>query len=478
MNSVVPVRIPQDNVNDDRVLIMEWRVANGARVSEGDILVEVETSKSVFEIVSPQSGVIRILSPSDKEVPVGETLCLIGPDLASLDRHQGPVSTASAAPSAPVSPVAAAAVPLPNGQGFSPVRHEQAPSSARVDVAPAAERLPPPRGLRLSHRARELMQERGLSPETFAGRGLVRTRDVVPPAPLPAAAPAESQPVSRLEETTPPARSALGVPFRAEALSRIKRVESRILAWSTQHAIQSTVTVELPTAGQDRLLAVDPDAPQNRTAFLIQTCATLLRKYPLLNACCLGSEVRRYEQVNIGYAIDGGQGLRVPVLREADTRTVEALAATRRQFIADYLAGTIRPEDLAGGTFTITDLSGSGVLTCDPLIAEGQGAILGIGSESGTTEAKLHQHLVLAFDHRLAEGRMAATFLNDLKGAVTAWERRLLGSSPQAGRPEPSCARCGMTASLAARRNHFLLSTVGTEPGAGPLICTVCIEGR
>lgn len=474
MDSVIPVRIPQDNVNDDRVLIMEWRVANGAGVSEGDTLVEVETSKAVFEITSPRSGVIRILTSSDQEVPVGEILCLIGPDLVSLDRYQKAGSSESAMDFVPAD-TAAVPVAVPNGKVSSPARHDVVPAASLGDPASAGEQLARPRGVRLSRLARERLQEQGLSSEQFAGRGLVRTRDLLP---VPAELPVGAQPVTLSAEAIPPARSAVGVPFQAEPLSRIKRVESRILAWSTQHAIRSTVTVALPTAGQDRLLAVDLDAPQNRTAFLIQTCAALLRKHPLLNACCLGGEVRRYDQVNIGYAIDGGQGLRVPVLREADTRTLEALAATRRRFIADYLAGALRPEDLAGGTFTITDLSGSGVLTCDPLIAEGQAAILGVGSEAGSPTASLSQHLVLAFDHRLAEGRMAATFLNELKGAVIAWEQRLLGSSSPTERSEPSCIRCGMTASFAAQRNHFLVSTIGAEPGAVSLVCTVCIQGR
>ena len=484
MDDVTPIRIPQDNVNDDRVLILEWLVADGTAVAADQVLVEVETSKSVFEITAPHAGVLRILTPSNREIPVGDVLCLVGPSLEAIDR-----SRQAGAPAKGFIPQTAAAVVTAGSR--APAPSAISPPAPPIPAEATASR-PAAQSTRFSRRALEILQQRGLSPADFAGRGLLRARDLEPastPAPVDAICrtagrdeppPAVIAP-ERTEPAAPASKSAAGVPYQSEPLSRIKRVESRLLAWSTREAIRSSVSVLVPTAGRTRLEGADPDAAENRTAFLIQACATLLRRYPLLNACCLGEEVRRYEQVHIGYAIDGGKGLKVPVLREADTRTLAAIAAERRRFVTEYLAETLRPAEFAGGTFTITDLSAAGVLTCDPLLSEGQSGILGIGAEHGPSDASLNQHLVLAFDHRLVEGRMASTFLNDLKGELVEYERTLLrGSEGAAGRSaaEPSCSRCGMTVSRASERNHFLVSVAGARLGSEVLVCTVCLRGR
>lgn len=479
MDDVTPIRIPQDNVNDDRVLILEWLVADGAAVAADQVLVEVETSKSVFEITAPHAGVLRILTPSNREIPVGDVLCLVGPTLEAIDRsRQAAAPVRGAVPQAVSGPAATSSAPV------------VVPPVSPVPAAATSLRSAP-QSTRFSRQALEILQQRGLSSADFAGRGLLRARDLEPaanPTPVdafcrtagrdePPAAPAAA---AQIEPAPHAAKSAAGVPYQSEPLSRIKRVESRLLAWSTREAIRSSVSVLVPTAGRVRLETADPDAAENRTPFLIQACATLLRRYPLLNACCLGEEVRRYEQVHIGYAIDGGKGLKVPVLREADTRTLAAIAAERRRFVTEYLAESLRPVEFAGGTFTITDLSGAGVLTCDPLLSEGQSGILGIGAEHGPLDS-LQQQLVLAFDHRLVEGRMAAAFLNDLKGELVEYERTPLGSRSEAAdgsAGEPSCSRCGMTVSRAGERNHFLVSVAGARPGSHALVCTVCLRGR
>ncbi len=483
MDDVTPIRIPQDNVNDDRVLILEWLVADGATVAADQVLVEVETSKSVFEVTAPHAGVLRILTPSNREIPVGDVLCLVGPSLEAIDRSRRSAGPAQAA--------------APQAVSVSPVAPAASAPAVILSPAPAiAAAAPPfrsaPQSTRFSRQALEILQQRGLAPATFAGRGLLRARDLDPapvPPPVdvicrtagrdePPAAAIVSRPTDSAD--APASRSAAGVPYQSEPLSRIKRVESRLLAWSTREAIRSSVSVLVPTAGRARIETADPDAAENRTAFLIQASATLLRRYPLLNACCLGEEIRRYEQVHIGYAIDGGKGLKVPVLREADTRTLAAIAAERRRFVTAYLAESLRPAEFAGGTFTITDLSGAGVLTCDPLLSEGQSGILGIGAEHGPPDS-LNQQFVLAFDHRLVEGRMAAAFLSDLKGELVEYERTLLGNSEalaDRSAEEPSCSRCGMTVSRASARHHFLVSVAGARPGREAFVCTVCLRGR
>ena len=217
------------------------------------------------------------------------------------------------------------------------------------------------------------------------------------------------EPTAAETEMTP--RGAAGIPIRSETLPRSKRLEARLLSWSHLHALRSAVTTAVPTRGLRELKKKDAAVAEQLSAAVIFECARLLRKYPHLNAYCSDQQVNFYEQINISYALDVEHGLKTPVVRDADTKSLPAIIDERRQILVDYLNDELRPEAMAGATFTVTDLSGDDVFLFDPLIVEGQAAILGVGSEftkPGATEG--FYNLMLAFDHRIAEGRMAALF--------------------------------------------------------------------
>lgn len=132
-----------------------------------------------------------------------------------------------------------------------------------------------------------------------------------------------------------------------------------------------------------------------------------------------------YDEVNVGFAVDAGEGLKVPVIRDADKKELGAIAREIQDLLLAYTSGEITLEAASGGTFTVTDLSGEGVFSFHPLINQRQSAILGVGAEfhaPGSSEG-LYQ-LILAFDHRLTEGRAAAQFLKDLRDKLSAYEAR------------------------------------------------------
>lgn len=476
MSEVIQVRIPQETVNDDLVLIQQWKVTDGQVVQSGQVLVEVETSKSVFEITCPADGFIRLNAASDQEVPIGKVLCYVGATLEAVDESLKPVSTAPVVIRVPTNAV------LPQGNS-SIASHEFAGHGATRSPV-TDDRQPAIPSTRFSRPALDLIQSHGLSTDDFSGRGLVRSQDVlrrlvVPVAGIvaPHAEPfsATSPPVSKPAASF---RSAVGVPFRTAPLARSKRVETKVLSWSTQQAIRSSVTVMVPTAGRHVLHDTDADASDKVVANIIHVCGALLRQHPLLNACCLDDQVLQYEQVHIGYALDAGHGLKVAVLRNADQQSVPALRDERQRLIAAYLNQSLLPADLSGATFTVTDLSGSGVTTFDPLISEGQAGILGISGEFAIGNGQQAFHLVLSFDHRLVEGRAAAMFLGQLKDRVVAFEQSLLSASTAArASSESCCARCGVTLTQAAQRNHFLVSVAGAR-NRSALICTNCLQGR
>ncbi len=475
MSEVIPVCIPQETVNDDLVLIQQWKVADGQAVSSGQILVEVETSKSVFEITSPADGFVRLNAASDQEVPIGKVLCYIGATLEAVDSRLRATAACDSTNSVAFSE-------QPNSlMNPSDLLANVQKSAVTVPFAPltADDSSQPAQSTRFSRQAMELIQQLGLSTTEFTSKGLIRSEDIlrlrnVALSPVSVAMPMVESSVKAPSQF----RTSAGVPYQSQQLARSKKLETRVLAWSTLQAIRSSVTVIVPTVGRNRLQDIGSDAAENVTANLIHSCAVLLRQFPLLNACCIDDQVMTYNQVNIGYAMDAGRGLKVAVLRDADTKTVSSIAENRQRLISAYLSDSLLPADLAGATFTITDLSGSGVTTFDPLISEGQAGILGISGEFPIGGDQQAYHLVLSFDHRLVEGRAAAIFLNKLKELVVAFEGEILRTiSSISGSSELCCARCGISLADATQRNHFLVQ-VADARASHVAICTICLQGR
>jgi pyruvate/2-oxoglutarate dehydrogenase complex dihydrolipoamide acyltransferase (E2) component len=477
MASIVPVHIPQENVNDETVKIIHWLVADGDPIHTDQPLVAVETSKSTFEIHSPATGVIRRVVAEQLEVPVGDVLCYIGESLTAIETFRA---------KATVRPALAAAPALESR--LQPANAGTPAPTVESDVTAV---VPPFHGSRISRAALELIHSKGLNESDFSGRGLIRQRDVL--ARLGQAPPAsyDSQNDERHSSFdirhSSLVRGAAGVPVRTEPLPRSKRFEARLLSWSHRHAIRSAVTVAVPTRGLAELKRREPAAAEYLSAAVVFESARLLRKYPHLNAYASDEQISFYEQVNIGYALDAGQGLKVPVLREADGKTMPELIAQRREFLSDYLSDSIRPEAMAGSTFTVTDLSGDGVFSFDPLIVQAQSAILGVGAEfagtmypwsaAGTMQPSSAYNLVLAFDHRLIEGRMAAQFLGELKDRLQAHEDAVPGHIGPDAKAEPCCCRCLVSLSEIERMQGFLLHTAGRSKHETRLICSSCLAG-
>lgn len=456
MTESTPVLIPQENVNDESVTLVAWCVANGEQVQEGQELAEVEGSKAVFGIPAPVAGIVQYTRKVGQEIAVGEILCTIS--------SAAPVTLASAG---------AAGAPICT-PGF-PRFHDQ-------DTAPATPSGTP----RFSRQAAALLQQHGLDPQRFVGYGLVRMSDVLAVlggsgVTRPAAIdPPALEPVS--PQTTDNPIPAAGVPFRRETLSRSKQTEIRYLASGSRHTLPSMVTVAVPTRGWRAAAAQYVHAPGSITAIILFEVARLLRRYPLLNAFYADGVACLYEAVNIGFALDAGHGLKVPVIRQADTKSLPEIASEMQAMLRRYLDNTLRVDDLAAGTFTITDLSSEGVLTFHPLINQNQGAILGIGSEysSGVGPAEGFFTLMLSFDHQLTEGRPSAQFLQELARRLQAYEAVMQTQSSEPG--EPHCTRCLTSLSRlrqldhGQRGAHFLVQTIQPD-GTRAYCCSLCMQG-
>ncbi len=462
-NESTPIAVPRENVNDQTVMLVSWLVADGDRVEPGQSLVQVETSKAVVEIEAPVAGFLRHAAQVGDEIAVGGLI--------------GHIEGKRIAPALEIPPLTGASNGTPRPAAPTPGASASPREVDRPAEAGAAVPRSPASPARFSRRARESLERHGLDPNAFDGRGLVRSKDLAATLGRAETGP-ESAPAGPPESATVREPiAAMGVPFRTEPLPRSKRTEVSYLRSAYENNLMSSVTVSCRTRGLRDSVREATGSADGVTAIILFEVARLARKYPIFNAFHADGSVHFYEEVNVGFAIDAGHGLKVPVIHLADRKGIAEITDELRELVVAYLEDKLPVQALTGGTFTVTDLSAEGVSAFHPLINRGQSAILGISAEvfpPGGREGTFN--LVLSFDHQLAEGRTAARFLNDLRQRLGSYEFAIKrDDGDDAG--DPRCARCDRTAAELHKldpNRHFLLPSVRPD-GSVQLICTICM---
>lgn len=495
MSNVISVHVPRENVNDEEVVIIAWHAANGERVADGQVLVEVETSKATVEIVSPAAGFIRYTLEAGESVAVGRVLCTVEINLAEGNGHPAEeesidkTDVTDCQPDALGQVISADESCEPSGFNLTSIPHKNDSKAEELERVHAEAAGCP----RFSRRARERLTEYGLSEEQFAGRGMVRACDLVAAAPeveRTADLRAGRQSTALSEQPRNGLVAAFGVSVQSRALPPQKRTENRYLRAARETTLPSLVSVMVPTRGFRTLIERLSSSRQSVCSLAVFEAARLLRKYQCFNAYCADGNVHFYDEVNIAFAVDDGRGLRAPVIRTADRKGAVEIAVEMQERLVSYLNNELSAADLTGATFTVTDLSSEGVAEFIPRLNRGQSAILGIGSEVFSCRSAANDtrspfaadeigayKLILAFDHQVAEGRIAAHFLNDLKCRLQGYEAAATPpGTRRAGESEPSCTRCLRPAAEIADLGAQLLATIqvgGSQRG----ICTLCIAG-
>jgi pyruvate/2-oxoglutarate dehydrogenase complex dihydrolipoamide acyltransferase (E2) component len=464
MSTATPILLERDNVNDDTVVLSQWFIPNGGRVEEGSPIAEVETSKANIEVTAPHAGFLEWAVAEKGDIAYSAPIGHIHASAEFVALHANGHAAAAAVPEPPAD--------KPQGDIASPP--EEALVESAESYAPAAVFPEAKYAQRFSRRAAELIRANNLSESLFDGLALVSAKDVLrllktgslaAPA-LPAAPPAAVSASVRQNDTAKVPTQ----PTTTIALSRMKRSEIQALSAGTRNAIPSAVTVTCPTRGLRLALQENPVIAGNAGAVIVYETARLLRKYPFFNATYHAGSMEQYQQVNVGYAMDDGRGLKVAVMQNCDTKSLGEIAEELRSLVLDYLDNKLVPAQISGGTFTISDLSGFGVASFQPLISEHQGAILGVGGEQflpGMQHGSFS--LTLTFDHQLGEGRTAALFLNDLKDRLSYYEQAMSQRQDKA----VACARCGRTAAELPDAKSYMVQTV-VPPGH---LCNLCMAG-
>jgi len=425
--------------------VTRWLKKVGDTVAVDEPLVEVSTDKVDTEIPSPVAGVIeQILVQEDETVQVGAVLVLIGSGSSAPAASAAPVAEAPAAAPAPVE--AQAPAPAPVAPVAPPVAAPVAP------VAPVAPPVAAPSSGASTVDAgyvtplvRKLASEIGIDLSKIAGTGVggrIRKEDVlastaVAPAPSfnassPAVAPTASAPVAPY---VPGAASALR--GTTEPMSRLRKVLAERAVASMVSTAQLTTVVEVDVTKIANLRArvqsqfvAATGGKLNFMPFFALAAAEALRVHPKLNATIDGENIVYHGTENISFAVDTEKGLLTPVIRDASTLNIAQIA----QQIADLAARTrnnqLKPDELGGGTFTLTNTGSRGALFDTPVVFLPQVAILGTGvvskrpvvvtDSNGQDSISIRSmvYLALSYDHRLVDGADASRFLVDVKARL------------------------------------------------------------
>ena len=366
---VTTVVMPRLSLTMKRGTVIQWFKKENETVEKGEPLVEVLSEKITYDVEAPASGVLRrILAEEGMDVPVDWAIGLIG----SVDEPI-PEETAESetAPESAVSP---------------PSLPRSVETSERVPASPAAKRL-----------AKELQVDlnkvKGTGPEGRVVEDDVRLF-------------ADQFGVElRVKEVIPM------VGFRKTTADR--------LSLSARTAPHSTVVMEADMSNAAR---IHGETGRSYTEMLVKAVALALREHTIINATLDGEQIKVFEDINVGVAVAGEKGLVVPVIRNADQKSLSEIASVLQALVEKARRGVLAKDDVSGGTFTITNLGMYGVDVFIPIINPPETAILGAGRVvekpvvvNWQVTVRPVVQLSLAYDHRIVDGAPAAQFLQTVK---------------------------------------------------------------
>ncbi|UJP09960.1 2-oxo acid dehydrogenase subunit E2 [Microbacterium sp. KUDC0406] len=418
------VKVPTTGNAGEDAVVLDWNVAVGDDVRVGDVLCSLETAKAVVEVEAPAAGtLLEIRYAEGDDAPEHAVLAMIGEPGEGVT-PQAPASSRSAAPT----PESATSAPNPAARAAGPARNAR---PGRIYASP---------------RAKIIAAERDVDLTTLEGSGpfgRIVIRDVVAAADARRAHPAELAVVSgpAVEATTPSPTGGEPVPIEVLPVRGARKVTAQRMHASLAHTAQVTLTryadadallrysARLKVAAEDgrRRIAVND--------LLLFAVARTLPRHPALNSWFDWDGIRRFEQVNLGFAVDTEQALYVPVIEHAETLGLADLAGRAQGAIEKARAGRLTPDDMSGGTFTVSNLGGLGIHWFTPVLNPPQSGILGVGAAHRShADAPALLPLSLTFDHRALDGaggsrrprrhRTRDRVHRHSRGVLTAGDRR------------------------------------------------------
>ena len=374
--------------------IVKWLKTEGETIEQGKPLLEIETEKITAEVEAPASGVLRkILASEDSIVSVGELIAIItepGEELPPIEEIIEKAKKLVVAPLPEVEEIEKPAVP--------PVVEE------RVKISPLARKLAE------EHKI-DITKIKGTGPDGRIVKGDV-LRAIEEAKAVPVAPPTE---LVRIAEVVP--------------LKGVRKTIAERLSHSYREAVHVAMTTEVDMTETARLRQrLLPEVEEKAkvsltyTDMLVKAVAVALKKNPVVNSMLDGDQIKIIKDINIGVAVAVEDGLIVPVIRNADEKSLVEIALYMRDLTEKAKHRRLSLDDVSGGTFTISNLGMFGVDMFRPIINPPQSAILGVGAikdkpvvVNGQITIRPLMTLTLVFDHRVFDGVLAAIFLKTLK---------------------------------------------------------------
>jgi pyruvate dehydrogenase E2 component (dihydrolipoamide acetyltransferase) len=376
-----PIVMPSFGMYTVEGTLVSWRKPNGAAVEAGEVVLEIETEKALQEVSAPVAGVLHHVLDEGAQLQVESLIgYILAPGEAPPERSHGSSSTSGASAAGTVT---------------------RAPHEHSGDDS-----------VRASPIAKRLAREEGIDLATIAGTG----------------------PGGRIVEADvravlhAPASSTSGGARRVP-LSNMRRSIGERLRKTVATAVSLTLTREVRV---EALVAVRGalsetiGQPVPYDAFFVKALAAALKRFPQLNATIEGADLIVFSEINIGVAVAIEDGLVVPVVRAADSRTVADVALAIRDLGRKAAEGTLAPGDTAGGTATVTNLGRYGIDAFTPVLNPPQALVLGVGRiqqrpvvDNGALAVGTTVVLSLTFDHRVTDGAPAASLLDAIARSLS-----------------------------------------------------------
>lgn len=418
--------------------ITRWLKAVGDTVAVDEPLVEISTDKVDTEIPAPAAGIlISIAAPEDSVIEVGAELGRIGSQAGSPAAAPTPTPAPT---SAPVTPAPAPAPPAPAQTASAPSQSDEDAVSGYV--TPLVRRLASETGVDLTKVAGTGAGGRITKADVL---GAVGNQPVPAAAVVPSSTPAGTPASTPAPATTPaPARPAPAaptgpVPGTTEKLSRLRKVIAERMVESLRVSAQLTTVVEVDVTRITTLRNRVKTSFEQREGvkltfmpFFVKAAVEALKQYPQVNASIdmEAGTVTYFSSENIGIAVDTERGLLVPVVHNAGELNIAGISRRIADLAERTRTGKVSPDDLSGGTFTVTNTGSRGALFDTPIVNQPQVAILGTGAvvkrpivvtdDGGQDVIAIRSmvYLALSYDHRLVDGADAARFLNTMKSRL------------------------------------------------------------
>ena len=409
--SLLEMKVPSPGESISEVEIATWLVADGDYVEKDQAIAEVDSDKATLELPAEESGIITLKAAEGDVVKVGQVVCLIDTSAAR------PTGTAAAAPAAtpaqeaPAAPVAAPAAPAPNPDPVKPA------SYAAGAASPAAAKI---------------IKENNINPALVKASGKdgrITKQDVV--AAMSAGFSTEA--AQGWGGTREQSREKMSM-LRRKIAERLVAVKNETAMLTTFNEVDMKPIMDVRAKYKDAF-AKHHEVNLGFMSFFTKAVTEALKLYPAVNAQIDGNEMIFHDYADIGIAVSSPKGLMVPVVRNAEQMSLAEIEREIKRLAIKARDGKMTPEDMSGGTFTITNGGVFGSMLSTPIINPPQSAILGMHNVverpvaiNGKVEIRPIMYVALSYDHRIIDGKESVGFLVKVKEMLENPERMIFGS--------------------------------------------------